>query len=240
MKTPNAEGLRYVPFSPITSDAGLPVVETAPVGPIRDASQGGMSESKAGKRIQSMGRPEPVFFTPVAFPYLRDLVPNTAGQGRMVQLQAPTKDASMTTVAFSYEELELNEVFPNLGNEPPFASQVIPSRDHAAYIRFGSGGANHHLEIDCTEGNAINVPGSVVEVTLIEWTFYRELFAIFGGSPRLFSRASASALPKAGESVYTTRVLTFYQVEVDLLNPPTLEQHLQNLIRAVTQRVLLD
>ncbi len=229
----------YVPFSPIQTPDGKPVVEVTIGSPLEEAR--GDQGSQAGHKAQSSGFPTAVFETPNVFAYLRDLLPNQQRQGRMINLHTNDERSSGMSVTMSYEELGPGEPLPAAGgNEPPYGAGWTPSRDHAAWMRFGAGGSNHHVEFDCGEGNSINVPGSAVEVTLIDWTFNRNLGGIYSDPPLLTSYAHASSGSMPGHALFTTRVLTFYQVDLDLLNPPTLEQHMADLLEALSKRTLLD
>lgn len=240
MRKPNTQDIDYVPYSPIEVQGKEHVVETTVATALEEARIAGISSAQAGRGIQAGRAPQPVFHTPNAFSYLRDLLPDTQTQARMINLHAEDVRSAGLSVTMSYPELGPGEVIPS-NVQPPWPDDTVaPARDHAAWMRFGAGGANHHCEFDCGEGNTINVPGAVVEVTLVDWTFLRDSADISDIPPRLVTYAHASSSPIPGHAIYTTRVMTFYQVEVDLLVPPTIEAHMANLLEACTLGDLID
>ena len=226
---------------PVMPPKGPKVIHTDVHSALGEAGTGQMSGAQAGDVVESGRQPDPVFETVNAFPYLKDLIPDTGIQNRSINLHTTDDKSSGMGLSMSFLETTQLEPWPaTLPSEPPW-SGVVPARDHSSFAKFGTGAAQHHVEFDCGEGNVINVPGSTVEATLIDWTFVRNSFDLFGPNPpRLSSFCHAHSLPTPGHSTFTTRVMTFYQVELDLLNPPTIQGLQALLIGALTQRTLLD
>lgn len=226
---------------PVMTPEGPPVVHTDVHSALGEAGTGRISGAQAGDNVQAGRLPTPIFETPNVFPYLGDLVPDMGTQNRSINLHTTDNKSSAIGLAMSYIETTQLEPWPaNLPSEPPWLA-TVPARDHASFAKFGTGAAQHSVEFDCGEGNVLNVPGSTVEVTLIDWTFFRDVSALFGQNlPQLSSFCHAYAMPIPGHSTFTTRVMTFYQVDVDLLAPPTIQGLQAQLVEALTRRVLLD
>ncbi|TPV93779.1 MAG: hypothetical protein B7733_18650 [Myxococcales bacterium FL481] len=238
---PDTLGMPYEGPGPVPLPEGPPVVHTAVQTALGEAGTGRMSGAQAGDVVQAGRLPTPVFETPNAFAYLRDLVPDTGLQNRSINLHTTDDKSSTMGLSMSYIETSPDEPWPAvLPAEPPWGN-AVPARDHASFARFGTGSAQHNIEFDCGEGNAINIPGSTVEVTLIDWTFYRLTTQLFGTVlPQLSSFCHAYSRSIPGQSTFTTRVMTFYQVDLDLLAPPTVQGMQTMLIQALTRRTLLD
>lgn len=244
MREPDHQDLDYIPFSPVERGEGSEdeVIETAVHSALREAKKDGRSGSQAGHKAQSSGLPAANLEQGPAlgFFYLKDLIPDMGSLPRMINLHTTDENSSGMSITLAYPELGPGEVFPEALPDPPWNGLVAPARDHAAWLRFGAGGAQHHVEFDCGEGNIINVPGATVEVTLVDWTFYRNTTTFYGVPPKLTSYAHCSAAPVPGHAIFTTRVMTYYQVDLDLLVPPTIEGFLARLLDALTTRTLID
>lgn len=201
-------------------------------------TQGVKSESRAGNNMLAGSNPQARMEMVGTMNYLLDLEPDYSA-ARLVELQATAPFSGQTTLTISYlwtDQLEQNN-YPQGGE---FGSMSTPLRDHRILVKFGAGAATHDVECDVTEGGVITVPGCVVDVSLYSTAFNRWQGAdAFMTQSRLKTQAHLSSFAGVSQATCTERVYAPMQVDLDLLNPPTIQSHMKALWDAICGEVYL-
>jgi len=210
-----------------------------PSTPIADALARGMGDTgRIGNSFTVTSQAPFATFTAVnGFNYLWDLRPDSQG-GRNIEVAGDPVYSSQTTLVASYRpanDLERNSD-PGIGDGHYVNT---PLRDFRAQISFGAGTAQQSVECDISEGIAMSLPGQSVTLAVYSTFFMR------GGDPGFNTQfplncqahLASGLATRAGQ--VTDRVFAPYQTPVDLLDPPTIEAHLSNLIEALCNRSYL-
>ncbi len=207
-------------------------IEVTQGGPLNAARATNTAIGRAGNRIKAGNLPTPVFEAPNVFLYLKDLVPDVSGK-LGVNLDVPEYKSSAVALQCGYVSTRPEEVVNPSGQEPPLTG-ANPYRDHRLWAEWGAGTSVLQGEIDVGQGNAMNVSGANVRVMLVDWSWARNIdqFSYTKGTSDLV--ASSWANPTQGTC--TTRVCAPYQVTLDLLNPPSIEEWKRQLAFALTSR----
>lgn len=211
-------------------------VQVEPNNLLAAARSGGeVSAGRVGNSINASGPPVIKFETENGFPYLLDIVPNPSG-ARVINLTANADKSAVMCIMTSYDSTTQFE--QNTG----VLESVIntPVRSHSLLVQFGAGNVRHSYEIDVAEGSTGNVPGSHMEVTLLDYSFQR------GGdnsipsnqitastSRALISHANIAAGSHPFPARITTKVFCPFQVLVDLADPPSFTDFLDQLVNAL-------
>lgn len=190
---------------------------------------GEVSAGRVGNSINSSGLPVIQTEVRLGFPYIFDIIPNLAGS-RVINLSAAADKAHTACLMTSYDA--------TVSSEQAFAGQgpgleQTPQRSHALLVQFGAGNVRHNFEIDVSEGSVANVPGSHVEVTLLDYTHVRG-YAGFDtpSASRLTSHANLAAFGHPFNARLTTPVYCPFQTVLDMAAPPLLDDYLQALVNA--------
>lgn len=187
---------------------------------------------KAGNRIQAGNLPTPVMEAPVAFSYLKDLIPDLASK-LGVNLQVPEYKSSGAALSCGFVSTRPEEVVNPSGQEPPLTG-ANPYRDHRLWVQWGAGTSELQGEIDVGQGNAMSVSGANCRAMLVDWSWARNIgdYTYVKGTSDL--AASSGTNPVRGTC--TTRVCAPYQVTLDLQDVPTMEDWKRQLAFALTSR----
>jgi hypothetical protein len=210
-----------------------------PATPLADAMARGQSDAgRSGNSFEvTSGPPSAVFETVNGFAYLKDLRPGTTS-GRNIELNADPVYSSQVTVVVGYRAADQGERdnAPNLG-ENPFLS--TPLRDFRAQLTWGTGGAQHSIECDVSEGIAMSLPCQSVTLAIYSSFFYRGSDIRMDRQKPLQCQAHLASGMATRPGQVTDRVFTPYQAPLDLLDPPTMEQWLARLNEALCERSIL-
>lgn len=229
------------------------LVRVEPNSAIASTRAGRLSGSRVGSHIHSGGKPVVTFQTPlVTYEYLFDIEPRLSGS-RMIGLTAEPDKSSSLTVMTSYLSSDPNEGTAIATDEPGPTTHppTTYERSHSLLVQFGAGEVRHSFEIDVAEGSSANCPGHQVEVSLMDYTFSRlrdDEIETDVGPPdlsqtevyrglRSFASVAAGAHPE--QARLTQKVYAFYQVDVDLADPPNISDFKWSLVEAINQRTFL-
>jgi hypothetical protein len=209
-----------------------PTVETSSNTILDAARDTNTGAGRAGNRIQAGNLPTPVMEIPVGgggFDYLKDLIPDISGK-LGVNLDAAEYKSSGIALQCGFVSTRAEEVVNPSGAEPPLVG-ANPYRDHRLWCEWGSGTSVLQGEIDVGQGNAMSVSGANLRVMLVDWTWSRDIagFTYTKGTSDL----AASSYTNPVRGTCTTRVCAPYQVTVDLLNPPTVQDLKRQLAQAL-------
>lgn len=214
-------------------------VEVEPNSAIAAARHyGEISAGRVGNTVNSSGNPVVRTETVLGFDYILDVEPNLSGS-RLINLTAKDDKSAALTLMTSYDATTPTETSA-ADTGPGFSSKQPPERSHALLVQFGSGNARHAFEIDVAEGSTANIPGSQVEVTLLDYTTDRVT-----GLNRNFSTEEARVFVSHGNvssgahpfsARVTTRVYCPFQLAVDAGDPPLFDEFLEDLLRANMDR----
>lgn len=190
---------------------------------------GQVSAGRVGNSIQSSGTPRIVTEARLGFLYLKDIIPNLSG-ARVINLTAEADKSATACLMTSYDATSPTE--SAVGGQGPGLEQT-PQRSHSLLVQFGAGNVRHNFEIDVAEGSVANVPGSHVEVTLLDYTNVRG-YAGFDSvaASRLISHANLAAFSHPFNARVTTPVYCPFQTVLDLAAPPNMDDYLQALVNA--------
>jgi hypothetical protein len=194
--------------------------------------ESGVSIGRVGNRIQAGTLPTAVMETPVAFEYLKDLIPDVSGK-LGVNLEAPEYKSHGLSLQTSYVATRPEEVVNPSGAEPPLTG-AAPFRDHRLWVEWGAGTSVLQGEIDTGQGNQMSTSGSNVRAMLVDWSWSRDIGSY--SYTKLTTDLVAAATTNPGHGVCTTRVCAPYQVPLDLLAPPTVEEFKRLLAKALNSR----
>jgi len=194
------------------------------------------SQVRSGNELSSGRLPVPSYESVNGIPYVRDLIPD-AGAGRLIELQAESPFSSQTTVVVGYRSTDEGEN-QNNGNAGELSYMSTPLRDYRVLCQFGTGATRHDAECDIAEGGTITLPAAHVNVTIYATQFSRNPSSV-SSQNQLKSQAHLASWSGVSQSKCTDQVLCPFQVDVDLLDPPTINQHLANLWGAICDRALL-
>lgn len=211
-------------------------VKLTPTSPIAAAEMSEVSSVRVGNEGRPAGFPVQVLETRGALEYLLDIRPKLEGE-RMVAVRADDQHAHGMAVVASYKERKGDEIVI----DPAGVVEDLKTyeRDHKLLAQFGAGEASHTIMFDIVEGMTINLPGSYAECIVVDMTQTRELDMVALGYLVVETQASASLQSHPRTSQYTTKVYTAYQVDLDLLDPPTFEDFKKSLVDALCNRTIL-
>jgi hypothetical protein len=185
------------------------------------------SAARVGNRLVSSGQPTPVFETVNTFAFLKDLLPKQ--QSKLgVNLETVEYNSAATALTIGYIDTNPAERFSGDGGSNPEVG-IAPYRDHQVYIEFGAGSTPFQMEVDAGEGNMCNVSGSMLRVSLIDWTYFRGVTFTYD---ELKTDVSASRYTNPTVGTSTTRVLAPCQAAIDLADPPSLVDWKKTLLQA--------
>lgn len=201
--------------------------------------RGQVSAGRVGNTINSSGVPVIQTETINGYDYIFDIIPNLSG-GRVINLSAEADKSSAVTIMSSYDANTQNER-TETGQGP---IQQTPERSHSLLVQFGAGNVRHAFEIDVAEGSTANCPGSHVEVSLLDYTFSRDSAGgvntlINDDARALVSHANVAAAAHPIAARFTTKVLVYYQFDLDLADPPDLATLLDELLEANIRRSIV-
>ena len=216
---------------------GEPVeVSIEPTNPIAAAKMSGYSAGRVGREESPLSLPTQVLETVGALPYLLDVRPRLEG-ARTIALRADDNHSHGMTLVVSYKERKGDEYAPDnsLASRELFDFYI---RDHKILLQFGAGEASHTAMLDVVEGMTINIPGSYAEATIFDLSQSRQV--TLTDQPTTWAdQASASVQPHPRTSQYTTKAYAPYQVSVDLLDPPTMQDYKLQLYQALVARTIV-
>jgi len=203
--------------------------ERLPLSPLSDAMSGGAAQSsRTGNDVVAGPAPAAEFQTVNGFAYLKDLRPNLAAQ-RSVYLSADPVYSASCSLVTSYNAVQNPENTMLLdAADASFVSS--PLRDFRWWIEFGVASTKHSMEVDVSEGVVATLPCATINVTLYSTHYTRKLKTQIMELESM-AHLSTGGVPRA--SYVTDRVYCPFQVSVDPLNPPTIEQQLADLKAAV-------
>ena len=205
-----------------------------PPSPLADALARGHGDmGRAGNSFEvTSDNPTPIFETVNGFAYLKDLRPG-ATSARFVEISGDPVYSSQLTLVASYRPTTETERQNNtLAGDASYISTSL--RDFRTSISFGNGSTQTHVECDISEGVAISLPGSVVEMSIFS-TFFQRNYNYGNQGPLTCQAHVATGLATRPGQV-TDRVFAPFQVAVDMEDPPTLRGLLDALKSALDLR----
>lgn len=210
-----------------------------PATPLADAMSRGQADAgRSGNSFAvTSGPPTPVFQLVNGFNYLKDLRPGNTS-GRNIELNSDPVYSSQVTVVVGYRAADQGERDNNPGIGDGFYLST-PLRDFRAQLTWGTGGAQHSIECDVSEGIAMSLPCQSVTLAIYSSFFNRSDNASFGTQRALQCQAHLASGMATRPGQVTDRVCTPYQAPLDLLDPPTMEQWLARLNEALCERSIL-
>jgi len=198
-------------------------------------SHGSADAGRVGNSFEVPVQPPTASFQTVnGFAYLFDLRPNSFA-GRNIELGASPPYSSQTTVVASYRPADEFERDNNPGVGDGFYVST-PLRDMACQISFGAGSAQAYVELDVSEGIAMSLPCQSLTLAIYSTFFMRSGPPGFGTQRKLRCQAHLATGVATRPGQLTTRVFAPYQADLDLLDPPTIEQWIARLEEALCSR----